>query len=58
MKVGDLVKVNGNPEYSDYGNVGIVQWVRKEYPPAAGVIMNGDTEIYDTRVLKVVNEGR
>ncbi len=58
MQVGDLVKVNGNPKYPDYGQVGLVQWVNEQYPPSCGVIMRGDTEIYDTRVLKVINENR
>ena len=58
MKVGDLVEINGNPKYSDYGQVGLVQWVNERYPPQCGVIMNGDTAIYDPRVLKVINESR
>ena len=58
MKTGDLVKVKGNPEYSDYGKIGIVQWVRKEYPPSVCVVMKGDTAIYAPCHLEVVNENR
>ena len=58
MKVGDLVKINGNPEYSDYGQVGLVQWVNEVYPPSCGVIMNGDVGIYDPRILEVISESR
>jgi hypothetical protein len=58
MKAGDLVKVKGNPEYSDYGHIGLIQWVDEEYPPRCAVIMNEDIEIYDPRLLEVINETR
>ena len=58
MKSGDLVKVRHDPKYEDSGHVGIVQWVRKEYPPACGIVVNGGMSIYDTRLLEVINESR
>ena len=58
MKVGDLVKVKHDPKYVDSDYVGIVQWVREEYPPACGIVVNGGMSIYDTRLLEVINASR
>ena len=58
MKVGDLVKVRHDPKYIDSDHVGIVQWVREEYPPTCGIVVNGGMSIYDTRLLEVINESR
>ena len=58
MQIGDLVKVKHDPKYIDSNSVGIVQWVREEYPPVCGVIVNGGVSMYDTRLLEVINEGR
>ena len=58
MEAGDLVKVKHDPKYIDSDCVGIVQWVREEYPPACAVVVNGDVSIYDTRLLEVINESR
>lgn len=58
MKVGDLVKIKGNPKYPDHGRVGLIQWVNQQYPPSCCIIMDGDTAIYDPRNLEVINENR
>ncbi len=58
MKAGDLVSVNGNPDYPDHGQIGLVHWVNEVYPPSCGVMMNGKMEIYDTRNLQVISESR
>ena len=56
MEAGDLVKVKHDPKHIDYDDIGIVQWVREEYPPACGIVVNGGMSIYDTRLLEVLNE--
>ena len=58
MKVGDLVKVRHDPKYIDSGYIGIVKWVKDEYPPACAVIVNGGTSVYDCRLLEVISGGR